>query len=100
MDLLERTHRLMDRDGLSQQALAEHIGVSQGHLSKMLKGKMRPNTRAMRRLRAFVEKAEPLTLDPEALIGAAGKAIRTSDDFRTLVEAALRIMQNMHKPLA
>jgi transcriptional regulator with XRE-family HTH domain len=96
-DLLERTRRLIDREGLSQQSLAQRIGISQGHLSKMLAGRMGPKTRAMRRLRAFVDVAESPARNARELAAAAEEAIRTSRDFRALIEAALRIMQNIRQ---
>jgi transcriptional regulator with XRE-family HTH domain len=68
----------MRAEGISQRVLAQEIGVSQGHLSKVLRAQFPANTRVMRAIRSWCQgdATQPSTITPEemALLAAAREA--------------------------
>lgn len=45
----------MDAEGLTQRVLAERLGVSQGHLSKVLRGKYKRDSKVVRALQGCLD---------------------------------------------
>lgn len=95
---LKQVRRVMDERGLTQSALAGVLAVSQGHLSKMLRGEITGKTRAMQRLRLFIDQqcvslnGATLSKFECDLVAAA----RQDPDFRNMLEAALAVMHKIH----
>jgi transcriptional regulator with XRE-family HTH domain len=55
VDLLKAVHARMDAEGLSQRELAAHLGTTQGHLSKVLRGLYSRPSRVVRELERYAE---------------------------------------------
>ena len=49
-ELVRRVRYRMSRERITQRQLAAHLGISQGHLSKVLRGQVQRSTRATRAL--------------------------------------------------
>lgn len=93
---IEEALRVADRLGLSQQKLASRLGMSQGHLSKVLSGKARLTTKSARRLATFIASANLRGSKSAVLAEQVREAASRDQNFRAMVMAALRMMQNMH----
>lgn len=91
-ELLEAVERYRTEHGLSQQAIAGQIGCNQGHLSKVLAGKVRLSRFLRPRLAALAAERPivPGLNGPMAaeVLDALGK----SQDFRDMVQAALKLV--------
>ena len=77
-EILRLARKRMRAEGISQRVLAQEIGVSQGHLSKVLRAQFPANTRVMRAIRSWCQgdATQPSTITPEemALLAAAREA--------------------------
>ena len=97
--LLSRVRVRMSEERLTQRALAAHLGVSQGHLSKVLRGMQMHQTRVMRALGAWVgESASSLPSGDKldlALSRAAREAGAGSEEAGRLVLRVLRAMRRL-----
>jgi transcriptional regulator with XRE-family HTH domain len=83
LDLLARVKLIMAEQGMSQDALAESCGLSQGHLSKILAG--RPmGARAEARLRAWVEGAAGAGLDSDEILRLGRLLKRKCEELASL----------------
>lgn len=79
---------LMDANGWTQAVTAARLGISQGHLSKVLRGRHR----AGRRLAASLSRATDAEPKRSPWLAEVSKAADASADFRAAVEAMLRLM--------
>lgn len=96
--LVQQVLAIVERDGLTQEDLERLAEVSQGHLSKILRGERQPGPKAKRQLTAFLRK-QSVSLGgatAEDLGREVAMAAARSPEFADLVQAALRVMQNMH----
>lgn len=76
-----------EASGLTQADLAERLGISQGHLSKIEAGRHRPGIHLRERLRRLTEADSDV-----ARIDEIQAAADRSPEFRALLAAALRLM--------
>lgn len=83
--------RLRAATGWSQTRMAKELGVSQGHLSRLLRGLSRPRPSLERRIEALAAREGAVELSLEALGKRVARAARRSPEFRTLVETALHL---------
>jgi transcriptional regulator with XRE-family HTH domain len=82
--------------GLTQVELAQRLGISQGHLSKILMAKVAPGPKLARKIELLLGHAS--TGAPASQWGAAViDAAEASPEFRNLVDAALSLMQKYSK---
>lgn len=86
---------LMEAEGWTQSALAKELGISQGYLSRFLKGHNRPR-------KALRDKIDALTSglgdrSVEDFVVRVRQASAASEEFRTLVEAALTLVETRNK---
>lgn len=87
---LEDLNALANRHGWTQIEMAARLGISQGQLSKIFRGKHRPS----RRVRGALGRISHVERQPDdAWLSAVSKAADTSADFRTAVDAMLRVMR-------
>jgi transcriptional regulator with XRE-family HTH domain len=94
---LARLQLLIAEVDLSQRDVANAIGISQGHLSKILSGRTALKTNTLLKLERFMEWRIGMGTDAASLSHSVVDAMQQSDDFRSLVTAALRLMHLMHK---
>ncbi|WP_404810514.1 helix-turn-helix domain-containing protein [Methylobacterium flocculans] len=89
--LLNQLNSLAERDDWTQSEMAERLGISQGQLSKVLRGRHRPG----RRLTAAIGKLILSDEQPfDAWLSSVSTAARTSADFRAAIDAMLRVMRS------
>lgn len=94
--VVEDALALMDRERVTQGVLAETLGVSQGHLSRVLRGEVRRRSRTIRALAEWVE-SHGCVRRPAAgaLANALAEAAMASPELRDALEEAVEIMRNM-----
>lgn len=90
-ELLSQVRELRSQRGWSQNELALALGVSQGHMSKVLSGKVTFSSRLYLRVKSLLSDAPPAVspLEERALV-----TLRASARFRALVVAALDMHDN------
>lgn len=94
--VVEDALALMDRERMTQSALAEALGVSQGHLSRILRGEVRRRSRTIRALAEWVEGRGGVRRPVAgALAVALAEAARASPEFKDALEKAVEIMRNI-----
>jgi transcriptional regulator with XRE-family HTH domain len=81
----------MDDRGINQEALAELLGISQGHLSKILSGAVRPGRRTAVKARNLVGASLRGRRAADRWLSAVDEAAQRSPPFRAVVDAALRM---------
>jgi len=89
-ELLSQLRDLMDQRGWSQTAISLTLGVTQGHLSKILAGKAPLSKRVKFELSEFLVRPNDL----HALEKLTLTTLRESSTFRDLINAALRLHKN------
>lgn len=96
--LVQQVLAIVERDGLTQDDLERLAEVSQGHLSKILRGERQPGPKTKRQMTAFLRKRSVSVgrATAEDLGREVAMAAARSPEFADLVQAALRVMQNMH----
>lgn len=87
---IAQVRRRMDEDGLTQRALAQWMGVSQGHLSKVLRGKFLRRSRAVRALEVYLNRG--ISAVPSVL------AAQSSQE-RTLLETARMVSSGSNETM-
>jgi transcriptional regulator with XRE-family HTH domain len=92
--LLTAVEALRRSTGWSQREIAQAIGASQGHVSKIFRKSIKISSKLSARLSALVEQKANGKLELSALERDALEAIRTSPSFRDLVSAALKMHNN------
>lgn len=85
-DDLEQARRVA---GVSQRALADDLGISQGHYSKLVDGLVNDKKRYVERGLRLLSAEEQAGEDLDGLVRAVAREIRMSPAFRRLVGAAL-----------
>jgi transcriptional regulator with XRE-family HTH domain len=89
--LIARLIAEMDSRGINQDALATLLGISQGHLSKILSGKIPAGRRTEVRARDLLDvNARKVPTSPGWLV-TVGEAARRSSAFKAVVDAALKL---------
>lgn len=89
--LIARLIAEMDSRGISQDALANLLGISQGHLSKILSGKTPAGRRTVAKARDLLEvNSRKLPTSGDWLFIVAETA-RGSSAFRAVIDAALKL---------
>ena len=75
--------------GLSQRALAEDLGITQGHYSKLVTGQAHDKNHYINRGISLFEDDDSDGVEIEQLVKRAAQEIRLSMTFRRLIQAAL-----------
>ena len=90
--MADETVTKMLASGLTQVELARRLGVSQGHLSKVLKGVVAPGGKVRK---AVAERLSDIDPEPsrDEWLRRVAEAADNSSEFRRLVVAALRLME-------
>ncbi len=83
-ELLRAVLGRMNADGLSQRNLAQRLRISQGHLSKVLRGQFARRSRVIRRLETFLG---------ESLATQETEGNGVPDSERALLRAARDVSQ-------
>ena len=84
--------RLLIELGVTQADFAKSLGISQGYLSKLLKGKHKPGRLLEVRCRRLLGAQKSSQTELQDWLAAVEDAARKSNDFRALVSAAMKIM--------
>lgn len=92
--LVARLNAEMDSRGINQDALADMLGISQGHLSKILSGKTRPGRRTAARARELLDAKALAASASGGWLATVGDAARGSSAFKAIVDAALKLADN------
>jgi transcriptional regulator with XRE-family HTH domain len=89
--LIARLNAEMDLRAINQDALAALLGISQGHLSKILSGGTPAGRRTAARARDLLD-ANPRTAPASGgWLAAVGETARRSSEFKAVVDAALKL---------
>jgi len=96
--LVEQVLEIIERDNLTQDDVGRLVEVSQGHLSKILRGEQQPGPKAKRLLASFIHTRSPGVDNPiEQDLGRQVERIAaTSPEFASLIRAALQLMKTAH----
>ena len=86
-----RLNAEMDSRGINQDALADLLGISQGHLSKILSGKVRPGRRTSARVRELLDARSDAAPTSDSWLATVDEAARRSRAFKAVVDAALKL---------
>lgn len=89
--LIARLNAEMDSRGINQDALAALLGISQGHLSKILSGKTPVGRRTAARARDLLDANSRTTLASGGWLATVGETARGSSAFKAVVDAALKL---------
>mgnify|MGYP002479348985 CR=1 FL=1 len=89
--LIARLNAEMDSRGINQEALAALLGISQGHLSKILSGKTPAGRRTAARARGLLDANSRMAPASHGWLAAVGETARGSSAFRAVVDAALKL---------
>jgi transcriptional regulator with XRE-family HTH domain len=90
-ELVRQLEAERDQRSVNQEGLAELLGISQGHLSKIMSGKVQAGRRTAARIRELGG-PEPMSRHkPGGWLSAVDEAARLSLPFRTVVNAALKM---------
>src|ERR1700692_926417 len=89
--LVARLNAELDLRGINQDALADLLGVSQGHLSKILSGETPAGRRTAAGARQLLDvgTAPP----PGRWLATVGETARGSLAFKAVVDAALKLAE-------
>jgi transcriptional regulator with XRE-family HTH domain len=93
-ELIARLNAEMDSREMNQNALAQLLGISQGHLSKILSGKIRPGRRTSARMRELLDARSVAGPASGRWLTAIDQAARGSSAFKVIVNAALRLAED------
>lgn len=100
-EVVRRVLDRMERERLSQRALATEIGLSQGHLSKVLKLSQPANDRLLKRLEEWL--AEPEARSDERLHRrlreATERAVGSSPRDARLMMQLMHIVVQLRRPI-
>lgn len=77
--------------GLSQRKLAIRIGVTQGHLSKVLRGQLPDKHNILGKAMAAIAAPRMAESETDALLESARGLALQSDEFRQLLDLAVRL---------
>lgn len=87
-----KLRRLIEHEGWTQSALAKELDISQGYLSRFLKGGNSPRKALRDRIAALAARLPDVPDDD--FVERVQRASRTSTEFKSLVEAALSLVEN------
>lgn len=92
---IEALRQFMDANALSQEQACKKLGVTQGHLSKVLTGvqPLSPKMRNRILKDCLLENATKRSHFETTVV----EALRNSQSFRTLVTAALRMLNGLRR---
>ena len=92
-EILELVRERMEREGLSQRQAADYLGITQGHLSKLLNSQAPVTKKFVAAARAWVtgQPARPCAVNDgeEALLEAARRAAGGSERVMHLMAAMM-----------
>jgi len=91
--LIARLNAEMDSRGINQDALAALLGISQGHLSKILSGKTPAGRRTAARARNLFDANFHRAPALGGWLLTVGETARGSSAFRAVVDAALKLAE-------
>jgi transcriptional regulator with XRE-family HTH domain len=104
MDQRKLRQRIIDKmmkEGLSQRALAHRVGMSQGHLSKVLRLGFRPRARVNRALLEWLEaspdSASTNLIPSRSLTRAIGRATEGSPEAMQIVTEVMHLLGAMRR---
>lgn len=86
--------QLRRRVGISQRKLAPQLGISQGHLSRLLRAEVDDPHRHLPRLHLLLLQQRTSRRTTDELLADVETAARGSRRFRALLEAALAMVQS------
>jgi transcriptional regulator with XRE-family HTH domain len=89
--LIARLNAEMNSRGINQDALAALLGISQGHLSKILSGKTPAGRRTVARARDLLDGNFRVASASDGWLAIVGETARGSSAFRAVVDAALKL---------
>jgi len=89
--LIARLNAEMDSRGINQDALAALLGISQGHLSKILSGKTSAGRRTAARARELLDANSHTAPASGGWLATVGETACRSSAFKAVVDAALRL---------
>jgi transcriptional regulator with XRE-family HTH domain len=92
-DLLKAVLARMDADGVSQRKLAARIGTSQGHLSKVLRGRIPGPSRVVRELERYVQ--SDLTVRASGVTDAASAEAALIRAARNASGGDIKVMHHL-----
>jgi transcriptional regulator with XRE-family HTH domain len=90
-ELVERLCTLKGTLGLTQVQLAAHLGVDQGHISKILRGKAAVSKKMASKINAILAMGIRSPKLDSKFEGDLIQAVRSSSDFLELMQAALKL---------
>ena len=102
-EIISRVKKRMDAEDLTQRLLAKHLGVSQGHLSKLLRGKLQRRSRVLRALEAWLTESDtPVShdsdADEKALLTAARRVAKgSSREAMHLMTDLMRLLERLRR---
>lgn len=89
--LIAQLNAEMDSRGINQDALAALLGISQGHLSKILSGKAPAGRRTAARARDLLDANSQTASALGGWLATVGETARGSRAFKAVVDAALKL---------
>ncbi|WP_456813804.1 helix-turn-helix domain-containing protein [Bradyrhizobium sp. USDA 4529] len=90
-DLASQVQKLLDSRGWNQSQLAAELGISQGHLSKVVRGLAPGSRKIIDRLDGVINRTSHRK--PEPWVSIAQEAGAKSSDARIAIEAIARIVK-------
>jgi transcriptional regulator with XRE-family HTH domain len=91
-ELIRQLEAERDQRQINQEGLAELLGISQGHLSKIISGKVQVGRRTAARIRELAGLWPKGRQEPDGWLSAVSEAARRSTPFRAVVDAALKMV--------
>jgi transcriptional regulator with XRE-family HTH domain len=95
-EVLQAVRRRMERERITQRELANQLGISQGHLSKVLRGQTERATRVLSALAAW---ADPDGVSDEtAFLAAARSAVQGQPQGFHLLMRLMHLVRQLRDP--
>ena len=95
--LLQSVRQRMSEEDLDQRALARQLKMTQGHLSKLLRGKFTRRSRLVRELEAFASRVDT-TRAPSQLVQACHRVSRRSPRHMHFVSMVMQFVDEISGP--
>jgi len=92
--LLATVQVRMAKDGLDQRALAQRLSMSQGHLSKLLRGQFERRTRLVRELEGFASEGA-LSKSEARLVQACLRLAKRSPRHMHFVAGLMHLLDDI-----
>ncbi|WBK02355.1 helix-turn-helix domain-containing protein [Methylocystis parvus] len=89
---ISKIKRIIRRENWTQAEVAKKLGISQGHLSKVLRSKSTPRPELQAKIDRLLETYGG-RISPGELASRVEQAALKSSHFRAMIEAALKIVK-------